>query len=77
MNFEEAVKKLEKIVQELETGELTLDESLKKFKEGIELTSLCNKKLDEAEKKISVLVEGSDGKISEKPFDLHGEEGLE
>ncbi len=77
MNFEEALKKLEKIVEELEAGELTLDESLKKFKDGIELTSFCNKKLDDAEKKISILVEDSEGRISEKPFKSNGEEPVE
>lgn len=55
-NYEEAIKKLEKIVQELEKGKLSLDESLKKYEEGIKLASGCSKKLNEAKKKIEVLV---------------------
>jgi len=74
VSFEEALKKLEAIVDELETGNLTLDDSVEKFKEGIELTSFCNKKLDEAEKKITVLIEDNDGRIKEQNFINEGNE---
>lgn len=74
MSFEESMKKLEALVEELEVGELTLDQSLEKFKEGIGLLSFCNKKLDEAEKKISILIEESDGRIREQSFELDGDE---
>ncbi len=77
MSFEEAAKKLEKIVEELEYGELNLENSLQKFKEGIELSAYCNKKLDEVEKKISILIEENGGKIREQPFVLDGEGRLE
>lgn len=55
-NFEEAIKNLEQIVQELEKGDLNLDESVKKFEEGIELSKKCTKILEEAEKKITILI---------------------
>lgn len=66
--FEEALKRLEKIVAEMEGGELSLDESLKKYEEGVKLSRLCMKKLEEAEKKIEILQKGLDGKITKKPF---------
>ena len=59
LKFEEAIKKLEEIAKELETGELGLDESVKKFEEGMELSKVCTKMLNEAEKKINILI--SDG----------------
>lgn len=55
-NFEEAIKNLEQIVQELEKGDLNLDESVKKFEEGIALSKKCTKILEEAEKKITILI---------------------
>jgi exodeoxyribonuclease VII small subunit len=55
-NFEEALKRLEEIVQKLEGGELSLEESLKLFEEGIEISRTCTKKLSEAEKKVEKLV---------------------
>ena len=55
MSFEENVEQLEKIVQELEKGDLNLDESIKKFEEGMNLSKKCNEILEEAEKKITVL----------------------
>ncbi len=61
MNFEENVEQLEKIVQELEKGDLNLDESIKKFEEGMNLSKKCNEILEEAEKKITVLIKKDDG----------------
>ena len=61
MSFEENVEQLEKIVQELEKGDLNLDESIKKFEEGIKLSKKCNEILEEAEKKITVLIKKDDG----------------
>ena len=57
MNFEVAIKGLEQIVQELEKGDLNLDESVKKFEEGIALSKKCTKILEEAEKRITILIE--------------------
>ena len=57
MNFEEAMKKLEKIVTELESGNFNLDESVLKFEEGIKIAKQCNNMLENAEKKITILLE--------------------
>lgn len=56
LNFEIAIKTLEQIVQELEKGDLNLDESVKKFEEGIALSKKCTKILEQAEKKITILI---------------------
>ena len=69
IKFEDALKKLEKIVEGLETGELSLDTSLEKYEEGIRLVRLCQKRLEQARKKIEILVKTKDGKITLEPFD--------
>jgi exodeoxyribonuclease VII small subunit len=66
--FEQSMKQLEQIVQELESGDLPLEKAIKKFEDGIQLTRLCAKKLDETEKKISMLVEDGQGNVAEAPF---------
>jgi exodeoxyribonuclease VII small subunit len=58
IKFEDALSRLEMIVNDLEKGGLTLEESLKKFEEGIKLSDYCVKKLEEVEKKIEVLSNG-------------------
>ncbi len=68
MSFEENVEQLEKIVQELEKGDLNLDESIKKFEEGMNLSKKCNEILEEAEKKITVLIKKNDG-LQEENFE--------
>ena len=72
MKFEDAIEKLEKIVAELEEGGLPLEESLKKFEEGIKLSRFCSKKLKEAERKIEMLTETAEGSLETKPFDSEG-----
>lgn len=67
MSFEENMSKLEKIVQELEKGDLNLDDSISKFEEGIKLSKECNKMLEDAEKKITILLKNED-KIDEEDF---------
>jgi exodeoxyribonuclease VII small subunit len=67
--FEDALGKLEKIVSKLEEGDIPLEESLKLFEEGIRLSRLCNHKLDEAEKKVEVLLKGKNGTLRPHPFD--------
>lgn len=67
INFEEAMKKLEQITAELEKGDLSLDESVKKFEEGIKLSKECNKILEDSEKKINILI-NNDGNITEENF---------
>lgn len=60
-SFETAMTELEKIVREMETGELPLDASLKKFEEGMRLSRLCAEKLDEVQKKVTILMSGDNG----------------
>ena len=69
MKFEEALKKLEKIVEDLEKGDLSLDEALKKYQEGIELSRQCSQTLENAKKKIDVLVKNKKGDFDLKPLD--------
>ena len=66
-NFEDNMQNLEKIVTELEKGDLNLDESISKFEEGIKISKEFNKNLEEAEKKITILLE-KDGKVEEENF---------
>ncbi|MBU2620757.1 MAG: exodeoxyribonuclease VII small subunit [Proteobacteria bacterium] len=68
VTFEAAMKQLEQIVQELESGNLSLEDSIKKFEEGIKLSKFCSAKLDETEKKITLLLKDQDGNVIEKPF---------
>lgn len=67
-NFELSMEQLEKIVSDLESGDLSLEDSIKKFEEGIKLSKMCSKMLDETEKKILMLVQDNDGNVSEVPF---------
>lgn len=67
MNFEESMKKLETIVTELENENLNLDESVKKFEEGMKMAKQCNNILEETEKKITILLE-NDGELKEENF---------
>jgi exodeoxyribonuclease VII small subunit len=68
--FEDALNKLEKIVSKLEEGDIPLEESLKLFEEGIRLSRFCNQKLDEAERKVEILLKGKNGVLKPQPFNL-------
>lgn len=68
MNFEQNIEELEKIVTELEKGDLNLDDSIKKFEEGMTLSKKCNEILEEAEKKITILIK-KDDKLEEEAFE--------
>ena len=68
VSFEEALKKLEEISIKMGDSGLSLEESIKMFQEGIELSSVCNKKLDEAEKKINIVLNNQEGKLVEGDF---------
>ena len=59
--FEQAIEKLEAIVTELEQGDLTLEQTIKKFEEGMELSKFCTEKLNQAEQKLKILVKTEDG----------------
>ncbi|MBL7996549.1 exodeoxyribonuclease VII small subunit [bacterium] len=65
-SFEHSLKKLENIVQTLESGETPLDETLQKFEEGMKLVQFCHGKLNEAEKKLKILVKDKNGDYSLK-----------
>ena len=69
MKFEDALKKLEKIVGDLENGNISLDEALEKYEEGIRLSKVCAKKLEVAKKKVEILLKAEDGSLELKPFD--------
>ena len=68
VRFEEALKKLEKIVSDLEAGKLSLDESLKKYEEGVRLVAACSKLLEQAQKKVEVLTK-KEGIFQLKPLE--------
>lgn len=71
-NFEQSMESLENIVTELEDGKLNLDESVKKFEEGMKIAQKCNNMLENAEKKISILLE-KNGESEESEFDTNQE----
>ncbi len=68
--FETALKKLEEVVRKLESGELSLDDSLKAYEEGVKLAAFCSKKLNDAEKRVEVLNKMKDGSFTRRPFQL-------
>ena len=69
--FEDYLKKLERIVQQLEEGELTLDESVKLYEEGMSISKICLDKLNKTKQKIEQLVEKGEEKYSLKPFSVN------
>jgi exodeoxyribonuclease VII small subunit len=68
-SFEESLKRLEAVVDQLEKGELTLEESLKLFEEGVNLTASCKQELDAAEGKVQMLVKQRDGSLKPETFE--------
>jgi exodeoxyribonuclease VII small subunit len=74
VKFEDAVKRLETIVSEMESGDLELEKSLALFEEGIKLVRQCTAKLDEAKKKVELLVKKGDKMVAE-PFDSEEDAG--
>jgi exodeoxyribonuclease VII small subunit len=72
--FEEAMERLEQIVEGLESGKLSLEESLKIFEEGMNLVNFCSKKLEQAEQKVTILIKESEGKYSQQPFEADEKE---
>ena len=68
VSFEEALKKLEEISIKMGDSGLSLEESIKMFQEGMELSTVCNKKLEEAEKKINIVLNNQQGKLVEGDF---------
>ena len=74
-NFEDALLRLEEIVGDLEGGELALEKALALFEEGVKLGKQCGEQLEQAEKKISLLVEKADASLSEEDLDVPPPEG--
>ena len=70
ITFEDAMKRLEEIVETLGEGNLSLEDSLKMFQEGMELCKICNKRLDEAEYKVEKLMEKEGGALSVEGFEV-------
>lgn len=68
LQFEHALEELETLVDDLENGDLPLDEALKAFEKGIQLTQQCQQRLTEAEQKVQLLVE-QQGQLTSTPFD--------
>jgi exodeoxyribonuclease VII small subunit len=66
--FEESLKKLETIVEQMEKGDLSLEDSLKLFEEGVALSATCKKELDAAEGKVQMLIKQRDGSLKAEPF---------
>jgi exodeoxyribonuclease VII small subunit len=67
--FETALEELEQVVEQLESGDLSLEDSLAAFEKGVGLVKLCNQKLTEVEKKVELLVKDKEGKLQLKPFE--------
>ena len=73
--FEKDLEQLEKIVGQLEEGELSLDDALKQFETGIKLAKRCEKALSKAEKRIAILTKNADGELEAEPFGDDAAEG--
>ncbi len=69
IEFESALKKLEAIVESLENGELSLEQALKQYEEGVKMADICSKRLTEAEKRVDVLMKTAGGKFKTAAFD--------
>ncbi len=70
LKFEKAMERLEKIVSELESGEISLEEAIKKYEEGVKLSRSCMEKLSQAERKVEILTKALNGELKKEPFDL-------
>ena len=66
--FEKALEQLEAIVRELEAGELPLEDAIEKFETGMQLSQYCSRKLDETEKRITLLLRDAENRLREEPF---------
>ena len=74
LSFEKALEDLEKIVEKLEKGGLSLSESLSHFEKGVKLAKFLRNELEKAEKRVNVLLKDEKGEVKEKPFELEKEE---
>lgn len=74
ISYEAAMEQLEDKVRMLESGSMSLDESIDAFEKAVSLVKICNKKLDEAERKVRILIEGNDGAITDQSFEVNSNE---
>lgn len=74
ISYEAAMEQLEDKVRMLESGSMSLDESIVAFEKVVSLVKICNKKLDEAERKVRILIEGNDGAITDQSFEVNSNE---
>jgi exodeoxyribonuclease VII small subunit len=74
IRFEDALAGLERIVAQMEGGDLPLDDALKLFEEGVRLSRFCSAKLDEADRRIEILIKGADGEWRGEPFPAGGDD---
>ena len=72
-NFETSLEELERIVRELEQGELTLEKSLELFEQGVKLSRECQERLNQAERRIEILMRDNQGRAIVRPFDPESE----
>jgi exodeoxyribonuclease VII small subunit len=68
-SFEEVLQELEEIVNRLEQGDLPLEESLQLFEQGVKLSRACHRKLDEAQKRLEILLKDEEGQMAARPFE--------
>lgn len=73
LDFERSLARLEEVVRKLESPQLSLDEAMKLFEEGVALSRECQKQLEEAEGKVEILLKKADGKVVAEPFEPEGE----
>ena len=73
IDFEDALLKLENEVRRLESGDLSLEESIAAFEESIKLVKICNERLESAERRVRILTEGADGTVTDAPFTIGNE----
>lgn len=72
-DFERSLARLEEVVRKLESPQLSLDEAMKLFEEGVSLSRECQKQLEEAEGRVEMLLKKADGKMVAEPFEAEGE----
>jgi exodeoxyribonuclease VII small subunit len=75
--FETSLEELERIVRDLEQGELTLEKSLELFEQGVKLSRECQDRLSQAERRIEILMRDNQGRTAVRPFDPEGEAGAD
>ena len=72
-DFEGCLSRLEEVVRKLESPQLSLDDAMKLFEEGVALSGECQKQLEEAEGKVEILLKRADGRVVAEPFEPEGE----